>query len=139
MALSILDNKSIEPNNDQLAKVLGVSVKLWNEIIEFVHQIYPEIIEEWKYSGKNYGWGFRLKNKKRVIVYLTPSDGFFKVALVYGEIAKKEVLKSSISNELKKIIRDAPVYVEGSGFRIDVKSFEVLDDIKTLITIKLAN
>jgi hypothetical protein len=139
MALSILDNKAIEPNDEQLANVLGNSINIWNSIKEFVHQQYPDVIEEWNYSGKNYGWGFRLKNKKRVLVYLTPCEGFFKVALVFGGNATNEALNSSVSNELKTIIKEAPVYAEGRGFRIEVNNFDILDDIKILIKIKLEN
>jgi hypothetical protein len=137
MSLSILDNKSIQPTDEQLALVLGNTIKIWNSIKEFVHQQYPEVIEEWNYSGKNYGWGFRLKDKKRVIVYLTPCDGFFKVALVFGANATNYALNSSVSIELKTIIQDAPVYGEGRGFRIDVENDRILNDIKKLITIKL--
>ena len=139
MTLSILDNKEIKPADEQLALVLGNTIKIWNSIKEFVHQLYPDVIEVWNYSGKNYGWGFRLKDKKRVIVYLTPCDRFFKFSLVFGDKATTEALKSPISDELKNIIREAPVYAEGRGFRIDVKNTELLDDLKTLISIKLTN
>jgi hypothetical protein len=139
MALSIFEDKSMIPANDDLSRVLGDIYELWNDIKDFVHKQYPDVSEEWNYSGKNYGWGFRLRDKKRVVVYLIPCSGFFKVGLVYGENATKEALNSAVSNEIKSIIENAKVYGEGRGFRIDVTNKEIVEDIKKLITIKLKN
>jgi hypothetical protein len=137
MALSIFDDKSLIPSNDDLSKALKDKYELWNDIKSFLYVKFPEVSEEWNYSGKNYGWGFRLKDKKRVIVYLIPCSGFFKVGLVFGENATKEALNSTISKEIKSIIETAKVYGEGRGFRIDITNKDILEDIKKLITIKL--
>jgi hypothetical protein len=139
MALSIFEDKSRILGNDDLLAVLKDTYDIWNDIKKFVHQQYPEVIEEWNHSGKNYGWGFRLRDKKRVIVYMIPCSGFFKVGLVYGENATKAALDSTISKEIKSIIENAKVYGEGRGFRIDITSKDLLEDIKKLITIKLSN
>ncbi|MBI9068622.1 MAG: DUF3788 family protein [Salinivirgaceae bacterium] len=53
---------------------------------------YPEAVEHWNYSGKKYGWGFRLKDKKRAIIYLIPQDSYFLVAFVFGKIATEQAL-----------------------------------------------
>ena len=139
MALSIFDDKSMIPGNDDLSRVLGDKYELWTDIKEFVCKKFPDVSEEWNYSGKNYGWGFRLKDKKRVIVYMIPCSGFFKAGLVYGENATREALNSTISKEIKTIIENAKVYGEGRGFRIDVANNDILVNIKKLITIKLKN
>ena len=33
---------------------------------------YGPVTEQWNFSGKNYGWGFRLKHKDRIVLYMTP-------------------------------------------------------------------
>jgi hypothetical protein len=139
MALSVFEDKSIVPGNDDLSRELGDTYVLWNDIKSFVREHYPEVSEEWNHSGKNYGWGFRLRDKKRVIVYLIPCSGYFKVGLVFGENATKEAMDSDISKEIRSIIESAKVYGEGRGFRIDVADHGIIDDIKKLIVIKLAN
>ena len=139
MALSIFDDKSLIPGKNDLSRVLADKYVLWNNIKSFVYEKFPAIAEEWNYSGKNYGWGFRLRDKKRVIVYLIPCSGFFKIGLVYGEKATREALNSTVSKEIKSIIENAKVYGEGRGFRIDITNYEILEDIKNLITIKLKN
>lgn len=139
MALSIFDDKSKKPDDRDLAEVLGETFILWKELRDFVLQQYPGAVEEWNYSGKNYGWNFRLKDKKRAILYLTPGDGCFKASLVFGEKATKEALASGITEETKAIIASARVYAEGRGIRVDVTGPEIVADIKKLIHIKLAN
>ena len=139
MTLSIFEDKSRIAGNDDLLAVLKDTYDIWNAIKEFVHQQYPEVTEEWNNSGKSLGWGFRLRDKKRVIVYLIPCNGFFKVGLVYGEKATNAALESNISEEIKSIIDNAKVYGEGRGFRIDVTGKDILEDIKKMITIKLSN
>lgn len=139
MALSIFEDKTKEPGENELKMALGGTYPVWSEIKNFVHINYNGAIEEWKHSGKNYGWGFRLRDKKRVIIYLTPCEGYFKASLVLGAKATTQALSRNISNEIKTIIETAPVYAEGRGFRMDLKNTDYQDDIKTLILIKLEN
>jgi len=54
------------------------------KIRDRVYEKYPEGFEEWNFPGKKYGWSFRIKDKKRAIVYLLPGDDAFMVAFVFG-------------------------------------------------------
>ncbi len=131
--------KNIIPADDSLREAIGKSLPLWNEIKEYILKKNSDAEDLWNYSGKTYGWGFRIKDKKRVIVYMMPYSDFFKVSFVFGENATKVSLNSNISGEIKKIISSAKVYSEGRGFRIEMKSKSMLGDIKKLIDIKLSN
>ena len=139
MALSIFDDKSHQPTPEDLEEALGASYDLWKQIVAFVHRNYPAAIEEWKHPGKNWGWGFRLKDKRRVIIYQTPGNGFFRVAMVFGEKATQQVLSSEVSGNLKELLESAAVYAEGRGIRWEVKTPDQLKDIETLILIKISN
>jgi hypothetical protein len=94
-------------------------------------------VEEWKYSGKKFGWSFRINDKKRVIVYLLPREAYFKVAFVFGQKATDAIVNSTISDTIKHELLSAKAYAEGRGIRIDVRGAEVLEDIRNLIEIKL--
>jgi hypothetical protein len=139
MAISFFDNKSQCPGDKDLNTVLGAKYDQWKKIREYLYSIYPRAMEEWKFSGKSYGWSFHIKDRKRVIIYFIPCEGYFKVAFVLGEKATREALFSPISKETIKIIEEAPVYAEGRGFRIDITDNTKIEDVKKLITIKLAN
>lgn len=139
MALSIFTDKTKPPDNKKLSETLNGNFKLWNELKEFVINEYPEAVEEWKFAGKSFGWGYRLKDKKRVIVYMTPCEKYFLVSFVLGEKATNEALSSKISREVKDIISASKVYAEGRGVRLELKERKQLGDIKSLVKIKISN
>jgi hypothetical protein len=138
MDQSIFINKAIIPDDTDLQVELGETYGLWKEIMDFVILKYPKAATEWSYPGSKYGWSFRLKDKKRVIVYLLPREGYFKAAFVFGQKAYELILDSPISESIKTDLAAARVYAEGRGIRIDVKDRAVLNDIKRLLEIKLS-
>ncbi len=133
-----MDKGKIPGDNDLLAE-LKETFELWNFIRNHVHDVYPEAKDEWNYSGSKFGWGFRIKDKKRVIIYLLPREGFFKAALIFGQKATDAVMKSEVADQIKEELLSAKVYAEGRGIRIDVRNSQVLKDIQEMIAIKLTH
>ena len=136
---SIFTEKEITPSQKDLKKALGSTFPIWQELQEYTKKSYPGAVEEWNFSSPKYGWSFRVKDNKRVIIYLLPRDRFFKVAMVFGQKATDDILKSSVSDVIKKTLQDAKVYAEGRGIRIDITDKTLTADIKTLIAIKLSH
>lgn len=139
MDQSIFLNKKITPAEKDLVIALGDSFKMWQAVVDFVYRQYPAAGSGWNYPGEKYGWSFRIKDKKRVIVYLLPRDQFFKVAMVFGGKAFEFIINSSVSTTIKAELEAAEVYAEGRGIRLEVKQQKALKDIFRLIEIKLAN
>ena len=121
-----------------LKKVLGKTFPIWETIIQATKTLYPEAKEDWSFPGEKYGWSFRLKDKKRAIIYLLPQERFFTASLVFGQKATTEILQSKISENIKEEIKNARVYAEGRGLRIDIKNKSILTDLKELIKIKIS-
>lgn len=139
MSISIFTNKSIKPETDDLKSALGKTLPLWEDIKQYVNSKNSFYINEWNYPGPKYGWSFRIKDSERAIVYLLPRKDYFKVALVFGKKAKESALKSDVSSAVKTELRNAVVYAEGTGIRLDVKTKTIVKDIKKLIDIKILN
>lgn len=137
MDQSVFMDKNKKPSEFDLMESLGTTYSFWQKIREQVLSLYPGGLEEWSHSGAKYGWGFRIKDKKRAIVYLLPRDGYFKVAFVFGQKATELILQSQVSQEIKNELESARVYTEGRGIRIDVKEEAVLGDVFVLIEMKL--
>jgi len=138
MEHSIFMDKSQIPADDDLRGALGDKYSLWMAIRDRVYEKYPEGLEEWNFPGKKYGWSFRIKDKKRAIVYLLPGDQAFRAAFVFGGRALEAILKSEVSEQIKSDLEGAKVYAEGRGIRIPVPDRSSLKDISILIDIKLA-
>lgn len=139
MDKSIFIDKNIIPDAENLKEALGNMFKYWQEIENYVFSKYPAAGTEWKFPGEKHGWSYRIKDKKRVIVYLLPREGFFKTALVFGEKATNAVMASNVAENIKAELAAAKAYAEGRGIRIDIKEGAILTDIKTLIDIKLSH
>ncbi len=137
METSIFINKEKIPNNNDLTNSLGDTCEIWKTIVDYVHLKYPNSIDEWNCS-KN-GWSFRMKDKKRAIIYFLPRDKYFKVAFVFGQKATDIIMQSQIATSIKIELDSAKVYAEGRGIRIDIKDKLIINDIKALIDIKLTH
>lgn len=139
MDTSVFSNKEIIPGDQDLVIELKETLHLWNSIRDYVQKMAPDSTEEWKYSGKKFGWSFRINDKKRVIVYLLPREAYFKVAFVFGQKATDAIMDSTIRDSIKKELQSAKVYAEGRGIRIDVRDRDILEDILKMVQIKLAH
>lgn len=139
MDTSIFMDLKKEPQTQDLQVPLGKTFSLWMEIKDFVLEQYPKAGEEWHVSAKKYGRGFRIKDKKRAIVYLSPREGFFRVTMVFGQKATGRILESGISESIKTELLNSKVYMEGRVIRLEVCDNTHIKDIKSLIKIKIAN
>lgn len=139
METSVFMDLAKIPETDDLMIPLGNTYQFWNEIRDFVFEKYPAAIEEWHVAVKKYGWGFRIKDKKRAIIYLSPRDGFFLVAMVFGQKATDQILNSDISAKIKDELLSSKVYMEGRVIRLEIRDNTFITDIKKLVEIKITN
>ena len=135
----IFTDKKIMPVDDDLLAALGNTYEIWQQLTGYVHLKYPPAMDMWNYSGDKYGWSFRIKDKKRAIVYLSPRDRFFKVAMIFGQKATDAIMDSQVSEFLKSELASSQVYPEGRVIRIDVINEIFMNDLKTLIGIKISH
>jgi hypothetical protein len=138
MAPSILDDKAIVPDDKQLEAAVGKSFELWNDIRGHIFEQYAKVVEEWNYSGANYGWSWRAKQGKRALVYLIPQKGFFLAAFCFGDKAVALIETSDVPEAIKEGLRTARKYAEGRGIRFEVRRAENVKTIRTLLEIKMA-
>lgn len=138
MALSSLDDKAAEPVAAELARVLGSCEEVWRELISRMEAAYGPLTEDWSFSGAKYGWSLRLKQKKRVVLYLIPQLNAFLVGIVLGDRALTLLRRDDLGPEVLSLIDEAPRYGEGTGFRIPVASAGDIVDIEVIIEAKLS-
>lgn len=136
---SIFTQKSEIPTEAQLQTALGTTYDYWQTFAEHTKKLYPKATEEWHFSGDKFGWSFRIKDPKRILIYLLPRDQFFKVAFVFGQKATDAIMESNITQSIKTELQAAKPYAEGRGIRIEIKNESLLNDIKHLIRIKISN
>jgi hypothetical protein len=104
---SIFQDKKIVPNEKILAQAIGNSFTWWSAIQEYVYSQYPDAKTDWTYPGSKYGWNFRMKDRKRAILYFLPRNKFFKLAFVFGQKATATILESTISEHIKSELKSS--------------------------------
>lgn len=130
------EDKANEPGQAALAAALGPSKPLWDGLVGHIAATYPPIDREWTFYKS---WSLRLKHKKRTILYLLPRDGTFLCAFVFGARATEEARKSRLPKAARKAIDEAPVYAEGRGFRLEVRTARDVATMTRLAAIKMAS
>ena len=138
MALGYFDNPEHAPDKKDIAEALSELAAMWDDIVGFVTDSFPQVTIKWMYS-KGGGWTNRMISKKRTVVYLTPCERYFIVGLVYGQRATDAALASGLPDEIKDIIHSARVYAEGRGIRLEIRDSVNVEHIKDMISIKMAH
>ncbi|MBW8359099.1 MAG: DUF3788 domain-containing protein [Weeksellaceae bacterium] len=135
---SIFTDKNNEPTAHDLEQALGGSAQIWKNLEMFAKECAPKASAEWKFTGEKYGWSYRVKDNKRILIYLLPRDQYFKAAFVFGPKATVQVIDSTVSEAIKTELLDARSYAEGRGIRVDVRDISNFEDLKKLIVIKIS-
>jgi hypothetical protein len=139
VAISAFDDKTRPPQEDELATVLGKKLGLWNDLQSRITTRFAPLSIAWGYASKSTGWGLRLKQEKRTVLYMTPCQGYFLASFALGEKAVKAAHASKLSAEVLDVIDNAPRYAEGRGVRFEVRSAKDVRDVEQVAIIKMAN
>jgi hypothetical protein len=137
--LSVFDDKSKPPQDDDLAAMLSSTFVFWNELKRLIASSFAPLSTEWGFTSKKTGWGLRLKREKRTILYMTPCKGYFMASFALGEKAVKAAHESDLPVSVLKIIDGSKKYAEGRGVRLEVRSAEDVRNVEKLAVIKMAN
>ena len=131
-------NHSAQPTPAEVTACLGETSPLWDQFAGWVKdQGVPD--EEWTSFSPKYGWSFRLKRKKRNIVYLSPCDGCFRVSFVLGDKAVAQARQRSLPRKILHDLDTARRYPEGTALQLLIRKEGDLAAARKLVLIKLAN
>lgn len=138
MTLSAFTDKNHTPAVDELRATLGRAFKSWETLLELVaNRIGPTV--SWGFTSASTGWGLRVRQKERVILYMAPQAGQFLVSFALGEKAAAAAQASRLPESIKAAIAAAPRYAEGRGVRFEVRNSRPLVALATLAVIKCQN
>jgi len=131
--------KKERPSRAELDAALGPAKALWDRLLAGLADELHAADQEWKSYSLQAGWSLRVIRQKRVIVYLSPSSGSFIASFALGDRAVRTALGSELPAAIRKTIKEAKRYAEGTGVRVEVKKPGDLDVVMKLAAIKLKN
>ena len=138
MALSVFADKVRPPDDADLATALGGSFVFWTELKGLIASRFTPVTFEWGFTSKTTGWGMRLKQNKRTILYMTPCDGYFLASLALGEKAVKAAHSSNLPSSVLKVIDSSRKYAEGTGVRLEIRNAKDVRNAEALAVIKMS-
>ncbi|WP_424358203.1 DUF3788 domain-containing protein [Methanocella sp. MCL-LM] len=140
MALSAFDDKSKKPTEEDLKVTLGSTYAHWTDLQKQIALTYSAS-PEWGFASKKSGWGLRMRAEKgkRVVLYMTPCQGYFLASFALGEKAVEAAHKSDLPASVLEIIDSAQKYVEGRAVRLEVRSAADVSSVVKIAGAKMAN
>lgn len=139
MSEIVLNDKNFKPDDTVISSIIGTNLKYYKEIKDYIKKSYDNITEEWKFYGQKYGWQLKIFYKKRNLLFIIPSESYFRIVFIFGDKAVERIEDSEISEKLKREVKTAKKYAEGRGISIKVEDENYIEDIKRLIDIKKNN
>ncbi|HEX2833991.1 MAG TPA: DUF3788 family protein [Thermoanaerobaculia bacterium] len=137
MALSIFDDKTKPPTDSDVANALGSAAQAWLALKASVIAAHGDMREEWGFTAKSTGWGLRLKQRDRTILYMTPCCEHFLVSFVLGDRAVRAAHERGLPDAILDTLDSARKYAEGRGIRLEVRNAAELPPIEALVAIKV--
>jgi hypothetical protein len=136
MEQPILADKNQFPTEEVIFSHIGKSKALWLLLFEYIHRNHPDFTEQWKYYRDGKSWLLKVSRKAKTIFWLSIVEGSFRTTFYFTDKAEHAILRSSISDELKKQYRSGKRYNKIRGLRILYKSRRDIDYARQLIEIK---
>ena len=111
------DRKEVVPDDLKLKKALGDTYLAYREILALVETFQAE----WKFYGAKIGWQLKISRKGKVLFYLTPQDGSFRLGFAVREKEREMLLNSKLPVNTKELLAAAKKYPEGYPLRLQIK------------------
>ena len=138
MAATSPKNQCPPPEDTALARTLGDTKPLWDDLVRHIDTAYAPVTHQWQRSGKSGQSFLRLIRKQRTICYLLPGEQRFLTAFVFGEKATASVRASDLPASVVTALNEARVYAEGRGIRLETRTRQDIETMKRLAAIKMA-
>jgi hypothetical protein len=132
----LLTDKSITPNDEIIASLIGENYIYWEKLMSGIHDQFKDISLEWKNYKDSKCWLMPVVRKKKSLCWISLANNTTKVSFWFGKSIEPLVEKSDLSESLKEQFRVAKVNKMGRGFSILLSNEKDLEDVFSIIEFK---
>jgi len=133
----VLSDSTRFPTDKVVYSHLGKRKALWDAAFECIAKDYPELRKEWRYYNDGKSWLMKVTRKTKTIFWLAVFEGGFRTTCYFSDKASQDIEASSISEKLKQQFGEGKRYGKIRGISITFGKQKDINDLKTLIDIKL--
>lgn len=134
----VLTNEKEFPTEEIIFSHLGRTSNHWKKLFDYIHDEYPDFIEEWRYYKDGKSWLFKIQRKKKTVCWISVFSKKFKMSFYFTDRAEETIMESSISDELKEQFKTAKYFNKIRPLTITFRNLKDVEYAKTLIGVKLA-
>lgn len=138
MEQAVLADKHQFPTEEVIYSHIGKSKALWLSLFEYIHENHPDFTEQWRYYLDGKSWLLKVTRKSRTIFWLSIEEGSFRTTFYFGDKAGDTILKSSLSEALKRQYRDGKRSGKIRGITVLYRNKRDVENARQLIDIKNA-
>ncbi len=106
------------PTPANLRRILGGAYRSF----QAVDLTAKGFLKEWKDYGRNYGWTYKVWDKRKALLWITPRPGSFIVGMTLREEERDALQGKRISPCMLEQIRTAREYSEGYAIRVEIRT-----------------
>ena len=137
METPLLSDKDQFPSEEIIFFHLGETKKWWESLFSYIQSIHPDFSEEWRYYHDGKSWLMKVTRKSKTIFWLSLVSGGFKITFYFGDKAEPAILESSLSTDLKTAFQNGKRFGKIRAITQEVRSEKEINEIKTLIVLKM--
>ena len=133
----LLADKEQYPTEEIIFSHIGESRNHWETLFEYIHHEYPEFNGEWRYYNDGKRWLLKTTKKAKTIFWLSVMPDSFIITFYFGDKAEPLILDSTISGSLKDAFQNGKRFGKIRAINVQVKNGDDVENVKSLIEIKL--
>lgn len=134
----VLSDKNQFPTEEVIFSHIGKSRSLWTQLFTYIHAEHPDFQEEWRYYNDGKSWLLKVTRRKKTVFWLSVYTGTFRIGIYFVERARKAILASALSDDLKEQFRRSDKAASIKGIIVTFKKKQDVEQAKILIGLKLA-
>lgn len=132
------------PSYDDIKKYLGEACLNYENLCSYLEEKYSvKSKTEYSKCSAQPGWNIKYKKGGKSLCTLYPMEGYFIALVVVGskekEDVENEIETGTFTPYVAELYKKSSFSALGIWLMIEIRDSEVLNDIKTLIAIRLNN
>jgi hypothetical protein len=132
----LFSDQSLTPTDEYIFSIIGGKKKLWDNIIGYMRQNYPNSAGEWNYYNDGKRWLFKMVLKKKTIFWLGILKDTFRITFWFGDKAESFINDSDLPQRIKEEFRSSKKYGAVRAVSVIMNEPNDVDNVLKLIVIK---
>jgi hypothetical protein len=131
-----LKDPQILPTSEVLARVLGDSYPVFDELMKTITDLAFGLVADWHYYNDGKAWLCKVMYKKKTVFWLSVWDGYFKTGFYFTEKNCAGIFEMEIDDNIKKEFSSHKSIGKLLPLSIEMKQKEQLPDLLKIIEYK---